>query len=304
MAGNSGTGRTSRRPWPATTGTYWRLWHSPPDDYEILRQRLRNLPEVSAEKAEPLFHSLETDLAYTTGGDLGLVPPILRKYWGYFLSDGPFHNWERAAGWYRSLSHEQRAIADKYLGFQHLDLRRYANDVTYATPDGLLTTASQTLAKEERQRLTDLAEQFDLLLGDAQLEEDFRFWRGYLQDKVALYRAHPAHLDSLVLTRARDIADALKFLSTLHGNSTSRALMLAERIPAQPFLVNFLPAVDNGTLVRLFADGADLPDGPTLQATASFVERLQRFGAFADGVLAEGRESPAEGARALGKFSG
>ena len=32
------------------------------------------------------------------------------------------------------------------------------------------------LAQEERQRLTDLAEQFDLLLGDAQqLEENFQF---------------------------------------------------------------------------------------------------------------------------------
>ena len=274
----------------------------PPDDYEILRQRLRNLPGVSGENTEPLFHSLEADLPYTTGGDLGLVPPILRKYWGYFLAGGPFHTWERAAGWYRSLSHNQRAIADKFLGFQHLDLREYANDITYATPDGPLSAAAPTLAEEERQRLTDLAEHFDLLLGDAQLEEDFQFWRGYLQDKVALYRTHQAHLDSLTLPRARDIADALKFLSTLHGNPTSRALLLADRISTQPFLVNFLPAVDNPTLIKLFASAPYLPDAPTLQATASFVERLQRFTAEVDQVLNEGRESPHNGARALESF--
>ena len=274
----------------------------PPDDYELLRQRLRNLPGLSGENTEPLFHSLEADLPYTTGGDLGLIPPILRKYWGYFLSDGPLHTWEQAAGWYLSLSHGQRSIADKYLGFQHLDLRQYVNDTTYATPDGSLAAASPVLDAEERQRLTDLAEQFDLLLGDVQLEEDFQFWRGYLQDKLSLYRTHQTHLDSLTLTRARDIADALKFLSTLHGNPASRALMLADRISTQPFLVNFLPAVDNPTLLKLFANDPDLPDVPTLQATASFVERLRRFSDEVDRVLAEGRESPESGARALESF--
>ena len=274
----------------------------PPDDYEILRQRLRNLPGISGENTEPLFHSLEADLPYTTGGDLALVPPILNKYWGYFLADGPFHTWEQAAGWYLALSHDQRAVANKFLGFQHLDLREYVTESTYATPEDLLTTASRTLDIEERQRLTDLAEQFDLLLGDPQLEEDFQFWRGYLQDKLSLYRTHQTHFDSLTLTRARDIADALKFLSTLHGNPASRALMLADRISTQPFLVNFLPAVDNPTLLKLFANDPDLPDVPTLQATASFVDRLRRFSAEVNRVLVEGRESPESGARALEGF--
>ena len=274
----------------------------PPDDYEMLRQRLRNLPGLSGDNTEPLFHSLETDLPYTTGGDLGLVPPILHKYWGYFLTAGPFYNWERAAGWFQSLSHEQRTVADKFLGFQHLDLRQYANDITYATPTSPLSAADQILAEEERQRLTDLAEQFDLLLGDAQLEENFQFWRSYLQDKVTLYRIHPGHLDSVSLPRASELAGALEFLSRLEGSPESRASMLADRIYVQPFLVNFLPAVDNGTLVKLFADAPVLPGGPTLQATASFVERLQRFGDLTDRVLAEGRESPEMGARAVEQF--
>ena len=274
----------------------------PPDDYEMLRQRLRNLPGVSGENTEPLFHSLEADIPYATGGDLGLVPPILRKYWGYFLNYGPFYTWERAAGWFQSLSHEQRVVADKFLGFQHLDLRKYANNLTYATPDALLPAAAPELAGEERQRLTDLATQFDLLLGDAQLEENFQFWRGYLQDKLALHRAHPRHLGSLDSPRAGEIADALEFLMGLGGIPANRASSLADRIPVQPFLVNFLPAVDNPTLVALFANDPNLPDGPTLQATASFVERLQRFGAIADRILDAGRVSPEEGARALENF--
>ena len=274
----------------------------PPDGYEFLRERLRNLPEVSSENTEPLLHSLEADVPYLTGGDLSLLPPVLRKYWGQFLAEGPFGSWERAMGWFQSLTSEERATAGKFLGFEHLDLRQYPGLPRYTPPGGLLTAPAGTLEVEERQRLTDLAEQFDLLLGDAQLEENFQFWRGYLQDKVALYRSHPGYLDSLTLLRAGDLSDALEFLSGLEGSPESQASTLAGRLSVQPFLVNFLPAVDDRTLVRLFADGAELPEGPTLQATASFVERLQRFATLVDGVLAEGRESPEAGARTLEDF--
>ena len=274
----------------------------PPDGYEFLRERLRNLPEVSSENTGPLLHSLEADVPYLTGGDLSLLPPVLRKYWGLFLAEGPFGSWERAMGWFQSLTSEERAIAGKFLGFEHLDLRQYPGLPRYTPPGGLLTAPAGTLEVEERQRLTDLAEQFDLLLGDAQLEENFQFWRGYLQDKVALYRSHPGYLDSLTLLRAGDLSDALEFLSGLEGSPESQASTLAGRLSVQPFLVNFLPAVDDRTLVRLFADGAELPEGPTLQATASFVERLQRFATLVDGVLAEGRESPEAGARTLEDF--
>ena len=55
--------------------------------------------------------------------------------------------------------------------------------------------------------------------------------------------------------------------------------------------------MDNPTLLKLFANDPDLPDAPTLQATASFVERLRRFSDEVDRVLAEGRESPGKGER-------
>ena len=274
----------------------------PPDGYEFLRERLRNLPEVSGENTGPLFHSLETDVAYMTGGDLSLLPPVLRKYWALFLADGPFGSWEQAMGWFQSLSTGERAVAGKFLGFEHFDLRQYPDLPTFSPPSGLLSTAARTLAAEERQRLTDLADQFDLLLGDAQLEENFQFWRGYLRDKVTLYRSHSGHLQSLALPRANDLSDALEFLSGLEGSPESKAGTLAERLSIQPFLVNFLPAADDLTLVKLFADDPELPYAPTLQATASFVERLRRFAALVDGILAKGRESPGAGARALEDF--
>ena len=281
----------------------------PPDDYELLRQRLRNLPEVSAENPYPLFHSLEADLPYSTGGDLDLAPPILRKYWGLFLAPGPFHSWERAAGWYQSLSGEERAVAGGYLGFEHLDLRGYEGLAGWAPPsfdklrmNGGLADAGEILAGEERQRLTDFAAQFDLLVGDARLEENFQFWRGYLRDKVWLYGRHPGHLGSVGLPRAGELAEALAFMSGLEGDASGRAERLADGIAGMPLLVNFLPAADNGTLLELFGGNPELPDAPTLRATASFVERLRSFAGVVDRVLAEGRESPERGARALEGF--
>ena len=274
----------------------------PPDEYELLRQRLRNLPELSAENTEPLYHSMEADIPYTTGGDLLLVPPVLQKYWAYYLTEGPFGSWRQAAGWLQSLSHEERVVAGKFLGFEHLDLRLYQGAPAYSPPGDLLTSASEILSLEERQRLTDFANQFDLLSGDPQLEENFQFWRGYLRDKAALHRAHPEHIRTLPVPQAAEIAEALSFLIGMEGGAEAQAAALTEGISRQPFLVNFLPSVDDSTLVELFADDPALPEGPTLQATASFVERLQSFGAQVEGIHTAGRRSPAEGTTALAGY--
>ena len=51
----------------------------PPDEFELLRQQLRNLPDISSENTDPVLHNLEADMAYNTAGSLNLVTPILRK---------------------------------------------------------------------------------------------------------------------------------------------------------------------------------------------------------------------------------
>jgi hypothetical protein len=158
----------------------------------------------------------------------------------------------------------------------------------------------QILIQEEQQRLFDLADQFHLLVGDPQKEENFQFWRGYLRDKLDLHRTHPDYLTSLRAPQAPDLAAALEFLSGLSGLSpTEQAKQIARQLPAQPFLVNFLPVLDNRTLMALFATGTPLPQGATLQATASFVERLGRFSVAVDRVLAQGRKGPQQGADQL-----
>ena len=275
----------------------------PPDDYEVFRQRLRNLPDLSSDNREPLFHNVEAGLVYGTGGNLALVPPILRRYWSRFLKDGPFDSWYDALAWHQSLSGDGRAAANKYLGFEHLDLRQYGSlSLPSGVPD-LIPERAEILAGEERQRQFDLADQFELLLGDPQKGENFQFWRGYLRDKVELYRLHKDYLPSLDLPRAADLASALGFLNELTGLSPEeQAGRMAGQLPAQPFLVNFLPTLDNRTLLQLFSTGTALPRGATLQATASFVERLQRFSGVVEGVMASGRADPRRAAGDLGEF--
>ena len=279
------------------------LMAQPPDDFEIFRQWLRNLPDISSGNPEPVFHNLEADVLYNTGGSSELVPPILQKYWVDFLSPGRFGSWYAAAGWFQTLSDEERRLAGKWLGFEHLDLRDYpVLEPTPLSPE-IMLTAQSVLETEEKERLRDLAYQFDLLIGDPQNNEDFEFWRRYLQDKVALYRDHPASLMVLSVYRAGQIASALRFLGApAAGSAAQQAQRLADRLIEEPFLVNFLPAVDNQVLVELFSGGAEIPEGNTLQATASFVEWLKVFGAKVDSVLDAGRSDASRGAVELESF--
>ena len=67
-------------------------------------------------------------------------------------------------------------------------------------------------------------------------------------------------------------------------------------------MINFLPALENETLLLLFLDSALLPEGPTLQATASFVDRLNRYGGVVDRVIDAGRRDRLQGAAELVAF--
>ena len=270
----------------------------PPDGYEVLRQRLRNLPNLSQDNPDPLFHTLEADLVYNTGGGLALTPPILRKYWNRFMTDGQWESWPLAVAWFQSLDDEERAQAGKWTGFEHLDLRQRRSTQVLSGKPGIGQDIREWIGGEERQRLFDLADQFDLLLGDSQEKENFQFWRGYLRDKLRLHPIHPAYLPSLGSPAAGEFAAAMDFIESLDGlTAREKAERLETRLGEQPFLVNFLPALDNDMLLDLFANQPQLPEGATLQATASFVERLQEFGREVDQILAAA--DPESGGREL-----
>ena len=126
----------------------------PPDHYELLRTRLRNPGELSATNLEPLFHTIEADAVYTMGGDLDLIPPILKKYWDRFLSPGPFTSWYEAFRWYQGLPQEHKAAANKYLGFEHFDLRTHES-LKGSQGMQLHADIQRVLRLGEKQRLRD-----------------------------------------------------------------------------------------------------------------------------------------------------
>ena len=274
----------------------------PPDPYEVFRRRLKNLPELSSDNADPLFHTVEADMVSMVGGDLNLVPPILRKYWDGFLQPGPFFRWCDAVTWYLGLPHEEKALADRYLGFQHLDLRQYGS-LKPLEPTGVGETAREILRQEERQRLWDFAQWFSLLDEDPEQEESFKFWRGYLRDMRDIHSRHRGLLADSDLPMASRIAGALDFFTDIEGLAPEeKSRRLVQELLSDPFLAHFLPVLDNRALLELFASGAELPEASTLKGTASFVKLLERVVPPVDRVLAAGARSPKEGASALREF--
>jgi len=128
----------------------------PPDDFELFRQRLRKLPDISADNPEPVLHNLEADVDYKTAGNLNLVPPILRKYFHQFLPAGRFEDWYGAAGWFQSLTPEEISETGKWLGFEHLDQRLYPSLEPGSPPEDMLATARSVFDTEEKESLRDL----------------------------------------------------------------------------------------------------------------------------------------------------
>ena len=281
-----------------------KFMRQPPGHYELFRSRLRNIPEISEDKLDGLFHSVEADVVYDVAGDLELIPPILRKYWDRLLRPGPWRSWYEAVAWFRSLSHDDRAAASQLMGLEHLDLRGYTS-LPRADDAHVQDGVKDALRREERQRLWDFADQFDLLLGEPEYQENFGFWRGYLGTMKTLHGRHAGFLHGLALPRAPDIAGALDLLLDLDGRSPSeKATAIAESLTRDPFVLHLLPALDNRTLLELFSSDAPLIDlhENTLKGTAAFVQRLQRFNPVVETVMAAARESTQQGAAELTRF--
>ena len=281
-----------------------RFMRQPPGHYELFRSRLRNIPEISEDKLDGLFHSVEADVVYDVAGDLELIPPILRKYWDRLLRPGPWRSWYEAVAWFRSLDDDDRAATSQLMGLEHLDLRGYTS-LPLVDDAHVQDGVKDALRREERQRLWDFADQFDLLLGEPEYRENFGFWRGYLGTMKTLHGWHAGFLRGLALPRAPDIAGALDILLDLDGRSPSeKAEAIAESLTRDPFVLHFLPALDNRTLLELFASDAPLIDlhENTLKGTAAFVQRLQRFSPVVDAVISAAREDAESGAAELTRF--
>lgn len=196
--------------------------NQPPDRYEPLRDRFRHMPDLQAGQYPELYHSGEADLVYMTGGNLSLVPPILRKYVSAFYGDRgvggeAFTDWAGALRWWSRLSQEDKATAGQVFGIQHYPLERYSA-LSGGPRTVLAPHIAEMLAGEEKQRLSDFADQFgsvDVARGsfiDATgADRGLGFWRRYLVEMRDLHGRHPEVLRSHTSTAGPQLAAAFDF---------------------------------------------------------------------------------------------
>ena len=280
----------------------------PPDRYELLRERFRNLPNLSEGDYPDLLHMGEADIVSLVGGDLSLVPPILRKYFDRYLAPGPYQSWEDMLRWYVGLSTEDKRIADSFLALAHIPREAYEG-LGLQSSAGVPQEIKEITLGEEKQQLLDFAIEFDPIVGNddslkdaAGVDTGFPFWRSYLREMYQLHKRYPGLLPGNGETgRAAEIALAFDILIEGEKLGTAqRVAFLSGELSSHPFLYNFLPILDNRVLVELLGPGESPQPAEALQkGTGSFVEELRRFIAEVDRILDIANASPDDGARAL-----
>ncbi|MBT3942628.1 MAG: hypothetical protein HOC77_04910 [Chloroflexi bacterium] len=284
----------------------------PPDRFEPLRDRFRNLPNLDRGDLPDLVHFGESELIYFTGGDLDLVPPILRKYYAAYLTDlgvaDDVNDWPAALGWWFALEDDERGAAGSVFGLQHFPLGSYEG---VSQPDGvgLSTELVSLLESEEKQRLVDFADQFDEIkaqrnaLTDATgTDRGFNFWARYLSDIFDLHIDHPEVLANRTGARGQELGRTLDMYREIESLSPEQQ---AERYQAlivtsaAQNVRDFAPLLKARALLTLFPEGsAEQAQG--IEASASiFAAELRELVAIADAALEASKSDPVVAAIAL-----
>ena len=278
----------------------------PPDPYEPLRERLRNLPDTQLGDESGLLHFGEADLVHTTGGNALLLPPILRKYFDGYLTGGSFDSWYEVLEWYQGLTREDARAAAVYFGLDHLDFDLYS-DLEPAGDTSLPEGIAGLVEREETQRLQDFAIQFDLVTGLEEVDGrrislELRFLRGYLEDKLALHKRYPDALSGIAdeAPAAAGLERVLDAFAELEGKpKDERADLLAFRME-EPLFSVFWPLVGASTLMELHARGIPPRDTETAERTTDAeIERLARVADSATTILGRARDDLDVGVRDL-----
>ena len=281
----------------------------PPDGFEPLRDRFRNLPNLSTGDYPDLFHHGEADMIYSVGGNLNLVPPILRKYFDQFLQKGEYSTWDEAVSWYLGLTGDDKRVADGYFGLTHFPLERYENlrskEQTKVSPE-----VRKLLEREERQRLVDFAQQFDLIKTNefsftdaASVDRGFQFWKDYLKDMLRLHQKHPEVLATEGGAKGLQLKEALNTIIEGQKLSQMEQVEFFRAELEDPFFMNFAVLLHSRVLVELFGEGASAPPVQSIEGVvARFSQKLAKYVKEVDNVLTAGRSSPVLGALRLEKF--
>lgn len=283
----------------------------PPDRFEPLRDRFRNLPGLNQGEYSDLFHFGEADLLYMTGGNLQLVPPILRKYVSSYVSAGGagpeggdylLASWDIALSWFNSLSSDDRRIAAEVFGLQHFPAGPYTHLPRVNFPGDApdirveVRTAFET---EERQRLIDFADQLDgvierefSLVDAAGADRGFDFWRSYLSGNLQLHIRYPELLSGLGSERGTQLATALDLYRDIQSLSEDQQVQRYRELQNRPLVPELAVLLKPRAIVQLFADSTSAGGiaavlgsrAERLTALVEAVERVEAAGDSADGA--------------------
>ncbi len=254
----------------------------PTDRFEPLRDRFRNLPNLISGDYPDLYHFGEADLIYSAGGNLSLIPPILRKYFIQALSErgvGPqddagLTDWGDAMGWFFGLSNDttssplsDRRIAEETFGLQHFPLSRYTDsEAIYreaTIDDESLTSVSPrvraAVESEEKQRLVDFADQFQLIKSNHNEGSDFSFWRSYLSQMRGLHARYPNVLAETGLI-GEELATALDGYIEMERFSPQEQVDWFGQNRETAFVSDFAVLLKPRAILGLFKD-ADIGEG-------------------------------------------
>jgi hypothetical protein len=295
----------------------------PPDRFEPLRDRFRNMPNLTVGEYPDLHHSGEADILSFTGGNINLVPPILRKYWSSFLTpygtmgyvydggagpDPVVRDWAEAIAWYRGLNEADRSAVEQVFGLQHFPLGNYK--VSPMTGAKLSPGVAEAIKNEERQRLLDFAGQFELiksrefaLVDAAGVNRGFTFWRSYLSEMRELHRRHPAVLRDHTMARARALGAALDFHISIERLSPQSQTERFRAAASDASVRELAVLLKERAIIELF--GKDAPPEKGVEGVIGhYAAKLSVTAARVDAVLTEARKGAPQGARALEGYLG
>ncbi len=290
-----------------------RFMAQPPDRFEPLRDRFRNLPNLTLEEDSDLYHFGEADLIYMTAGDIDLIPPILRPYYSAFLTDMAvggldFEAWPEALTWFQTLPDDDRQLAGEVFGLQHFPLDRYKS---LDDGDGgkLPAGLKAILAAEERQRLRDFEEQFvrvrepEFSLVDAAgIDRGFQFWRGYITEMSDLHARHPEVLAGTVTPLGKELADVFDFFQSLSGQSADEQIAKTLDEFSRPIIRDLAVLLSPRALISLFGDDLGGSDADLRDVLSGHAGTLRKIAGTADAFIDAARSDPAEAAAIFDRF--
>ena len=305
-AGQGGEPSTALRQYREDLKTFM---SQPPDRYEPLRDRFRNLPNLSKGQYPDLFHFGEADLISMVGGDLNLIPPILRKFFDQFLQPGERQTWDQALRWYLGLSPEDRKAADGYLGLAHFPLDNYRG-MRPLKESRVSEAVPVILAGEERQRLKDFAQQYDLIKSEkfslvdaASVDGDFKFWRSLIRQMLGLHRKHPEVLSEQSGSQGARLGTALNTFLEAESLSHREQVELFRPQLDDLLIADFAVLLPSRVLVDLFGEESQgESDGPVQRVIGKFTEKLQRFVKATNAAITLGKGDISAGTAELQRF--